>query len=390
MREWQTEVANADVRLASLEAALKVARERHGAAEYAQFLEERAAAQASPPRAEVDADDGSDSAVVSEGPDGDDLDAPWQWSAWISHTSVPTSARQRQAALDLEAGVIAEAVLAGEWSVPTPASDDELRALVESGRRAFNELFEGNVRLVFYWARKYGRGDSDATQDYFQDGSLGLWRAIQGWDALLGYAFSTYATWHVRQAMERGRMLRRGAVHVPIHVQEQWDAARRSGAEVSGLALEALRWVERVTSYESFGEQVLGTELEPAFEVPFDEVILDGLVAEMVSRESFDCLSTREAEVLARRLGFFGVPETLETIGERIGVTRERTRQIESTAVGRVLHYWLLKDVSWSGSASVPPPSELAAPRKERAPRRDVFEMLRHRLQACDLSSWHK
>lgn len=322
-------IRRADEALSSVRVRLERARLQYGEAEYKEYLE-----RSRPAGAEVD----------EVGDQSDDLDheledpGPWAWTAWITQTQVPSPAEQRRLAMMIEAGVLASGMLSGEVFTVCDASDQELEEIVEIGRHAFGEMVVRNARLALTIARRYSRGDPSAAQDYFQDAMLGLIRAVQGWDALRGYTFSTYATWHVQQSIDRRRMLRTGPVHIPIHVQEAWAAAERNGTELTGVAAEARAWIERTVSLES-GAAVLADEVDRCADELGD--VLDRVWLSEFSEQSLDALSPREASVLKLRFGFLDEPHTLEEVGEALGVTRERARQIEVTALGRTRVYWI-------------------------------------------------
>ncbi|MCB0874520.1 MAG: sigma-70 family RNA polymerase sigma factor, partial [Thermoleophilia bacterium] len=152
--------------------------------------------------------------------------------------------------------VIAQGVLDGEWDIATDASEDDLRRIAQWGQRSLEEMVIGNLKLAIHWAKHYARRDQELAQDLFQEAYKGLVRAIQGWDALRGYKFSTYATWHIRQSIQRAFNggAERTPVHIPVHVNDQIRKARREGTDLSDLAQVALKWREQTVSWERLEE----------------------------------------------------------------------------------------------------------------------------------------
>jgi RNA polymerase primary sigma factor len=253
------------------------------------------------------------------------------WTERFRRAAVPSEDDQVELARDIEAGVIAEAALAGNWHLPNLWTAPELQTLVERGKAAFERMLSGNYRLVLYWARRYARGDADLMSDLFQDGFFGLVRAIQGWDYLRGYRFSTYATWQIRQAIQRGMYLRYSTapVHLPIHILEELKSSRDGARDLSLNAALAQRWIEHRISWERLEEEVsdLTSRLKPDFETS----IVSRLAMENSVRQVFKFLDDRSAIVLALRVGWRGgEPATLDIIGQRMKITRERVRQIEA------------------------------------------------------------
>lgn len=301
---------------------------------------------------EADRFSGPDERVVFEEDDlaalepDDEALGEWAWAAGIGRLRVLPREDQARCGFAVEAGVLAKAVLDGELEVALHADWDELRELVLEGEAAFEELYLGNLRLVFYWARKYGSGDRFVTEECFQDGSFGLWRAIQGWDALRGYAFSTYATWHIRQSITRGLAARFSVLHIPVHIQEEW--AKAGEGEVSRAAARARLVTDGLESLESLIEDTGGAIGEdvtvPGMEEMFVETEWRRVFAEALGQ-----LPSREGEILAMRIGMaYDMPQTLAEAGLRFGVTRERARQIEKMALGHLRKYWLTVDSVWN------------------------------------------
>lgn len=234
-------------------------------------------------------------------------------------------------------------------------SDDEplLRWLVRDGARANETMLLANTRLAANIARSY-QGQGLELADLIQVGNLGLIRAIQKFDYKLGYKFSTYATWWIRQQISRSIADLGRTIRLPVHVVDHLrkvQAARRvleSGSPetantsqisgVSGLG-ESL-----VTSLRSWSEDVFS--LEYIRDELGEEIVDDGEDVFLSVENRLDLkrlldmvlgtMSEKEAQVFALRHGLDGGdPQTLEQIGACQGLTRERIRQIETKAAKR-------------------------------------------------------
>jgi len=251
------------------------------------------------------------------------------WAVAVQALPVLTPERQVICAWEIEAGVLAAATLDGLIPRRTSASDSELRELVCRGQAATAEMVQGNLRLVLYWARRYARGDPGLFEDLFQDGYFGLYRAIQGWDALRGYRFSTYATWQIRQSLQRGLQLRYSTapVHLPVHVLEELAGAEEARGPLTANAQLALNWLQRRVSWERLAEEL--PEFTDGPDPDFEGSTVSRLALESSVRQVLAFLDERDALVLSMRAGLEGDPATLEAIGKELHVSRERVRQIE-------------------------------------------------------------
>lgn len=284
--------------------------------------------------------EGSDQQVIGLDEVDEDLSESVTDNFWIGPPGLePAMENQRhpECAQLIEAGVIAQAVLEGEWVLPTSATTTELSELVALGKAALEEMLLGNLRLALYWATRASRGDPDAAQDFFQDAYFGLYRAIQGWDWRRGYAFSTYATWHVRQAIQRSSQYspRTAPVHIPAYIHEALQAHRREGTEPTGAERTAFQWMHESLSWERIVEEV------PDVVSLINPSGIDELIERVDTvRGYLACLailSPDEADILARRHGLYGgEPQTLDEIGRTRGVTRERIRQVEAIAISKI------------------------------------------------------
>ena len=237
----------------------------------------------------------------------------------------------------------------------------ELRKSIEDGWSAREHLIKANSRLVISVAKKYmGRGVPFL--DLIQEGNIGLMRATKKFDYHRGNKFSTYATWWIRQAVTRAIADQGRTIRVPVHMGDQINKFLRAqhqltqrlgheptvaevaeALEVPSLKVQdIIQIARRPLSLETpIGDEedsVLGDFIEDDQIAPPDEAATKNLLRENL-REVLNELPPREARILQLRYGLLdGQTYTLEEVGRKMGVTRERVRQIESQALNRLRH----------------------------------------------------
>ena len=215
---------------------------------------------------------------------------------------------------------------------PLLSADEQigLAQRIELGdEEARAEMISANLRLVVHWARRYqGRG-IDLT-DLIQEGTFGLMRAVEKFDWRRGFKFSTYATWWIRQALQRAVQSKGRAIRLPEDAVAAESAAERDG---DGMEPRLPRVVASL-------DQPLGSEATATLGDLFaaDGTPIDDDVATIVSLEqlgeAIDRLGELEREVVRLRFGLLGEPPaSLETTAKRLGIGVRRVRSVEASAL---------------------------------------------------------
>jgi RNA polymerase primary sigma factor len=241
----------------------------------------------------------------------------------------------------------------------TPEDRERLEMLVEDGMAAREHLINANSRLVISVAKKYiGRGVPFL--DLIQEGNIGLIRAAKKFDWRRGHKFSTYATWWIRQAVTRAIADQGRTIRVPVHMGDQINRLLRASHQLTqelGRDPTVAELAEALNVTVRKAEQMIQVARRPiSLETPTDdeeESVLGDFIpdddspapAEMVTNQMLreqladilDTLPPREVRILQLRYGLLdGETYTLEEVGRKLGVTRERVRQIEAQALSRL------------------------------------------------------
>jgi len=254
---------------------------------------------------------------------------------------IPLLTREEEVMLAkrMGAGTLARERLQGnENGDLMPEEHDRYLGVVRDGQEAFNHLVTANSRLVISIAKKYvGRGLSFL--DLIQEGNVGLLRATSKFDYTLGHKFSTYATWWIRQAVTRAIADHGRTIRVPVHIGDQLNRMMRLARDLT-QQLNRQPTTAELAKYSGQPVERIEQMLEYA-RIPEDSASPTDQVSRVMLREqlleSIEILPPREQRILRLRYGFQdGQMYTLAQIGQRLGITRERVRQLEAQALGRL------------------------------------------------------
>jgi RNA polymerase sigma factor (sigma-70 family) len=287
-------------------------------------------------------------------------DSVRQYLNEIGRTELLTAEQEVDLAKRYQAGLAAEVLLAAR---PDMARSQrvQLQRICRGGEVAKDHMVRANLRLVVSVARKF-RGRGVDLLSLIQEGNLGLIRGVEKFDHTKGYKFSTYATWWIRQALQRGLANTGRTVRLPVHVHELMGKVRYAefallqqlgreptelevAAELE-LPIERLREVKVAAQDVASLDKPIGEDGDATMgDLVTDERAIDPeaqatmVLSRFEVERALGALSLREREVLMLRYGLVdGEEHTLEDIGEQFGLTRERIRQIEKKTLTKLRH----------------------------------------------------
>ncbi len=293
----------------------------------------------------------------SESPSQDD--AVGLYLREMSRIPLLTMEEELEIAIRIEKGRRAQQEKSKLIGRQNAAARRQLDLIIEDGQRAREHLTKANTRLVVSIAKHYmGRGV--AFLDLIQEGNLGLMKAVEKFDHTRGFRFSTYATWWIRQTISRAIADQARTIRVPVHMIDRirqlykatHDLEQKLGRQPSveeiaaaiGLTVERTQWIMKVSWLPLSLESPVGDDEESELGYFIEDEIsptpLQSAYQSMLKDKLEEVLSTltpREARVLRLRFGLDdGTVYTLEEVGQKFGLTRERIRQIEGRALRRL------------------------------------------------------
>jgi len=248
---------------------------------------------------------------------------------------------------------------AGRHALLTAPQEVELAKKIERGDMLAKQLMiQSNLRLVVSIAKNY-RNQGLPFLDLIQEGTLGLIRAVEKFDWRRGFKFSTYATWWIRQAVARALADKARTIRMPVHIVERLQKMNRAErtlwtqlgreptleeiAEEASLPLQQAIEVRAAARASTSLDQPVGEADDAVFgdfvagEGPLPEEQVELSLRSQALKEALEALTERERQVVVLRYGLTDAePKTLEEIGRRLGLTRERVRQIELDSLKRL------------------------------------------------------
>ncbi|MCW2638313.1 MAG: polymerase, sigma 70 subunit, rpod subfamily protein [Dactylosporangium sp.] len=277
----------------------------------------------------------------------------------ISKTPLLDAAQEVVLAKSVEAGLYAEQLLVATEPLQSGATQDELERLVAEGERAKDQFIRANLRLVVSIARRYVRSGMPML-DLIQEGNTGLVRAVEKFDYVRGYKFSTYATWWIRQAISRAIAQQERTVRLPVHLVEDVNRMRSVARQLTrelgndpepeqlaaalGVPVERVnelkRWSQDTVSLDTpvgdDGDTSLGDLVADSDAPSPEDLVLAALERQRIE-SLLNHLDDRSAGIMRARYGLEdGREHSLTEVASRFSLSRERIRQLEIQALGRL------------------------------------------------------
>lgn len=250
----------------------------------------------------------------------------------------------------------------GQYPLLTQDEEVELATRIQKGdKEAEKRLAESNLRLVVSIAKNY-RNRGVLMMDLIQEGNIGLMRAVEKFDHTKGYKFSTYATWWIKQSITRAIADQSRTIRIPVHMVELITRIRKAETSISHemgreatseeisdqlqIPVEKLQEIQRIAKDPISLETPIGDDndsniVEQIADVnmPHPPDTVSSMLLKSQIEEVLGLLDEREAKIIEYRFGLNGrTPETLEEVGIKFDVTRERIRQIEVKALRKLRH----------------------------------------------------